>query len=98
MTVEDQLICDECHSNIESLGEPCLDMIYMICHHTKLKHLVLYDDRKSERWVRTTAQFLEKKGYLISTDRKEEIIVRPSPHSWNESKQFYCWCKGEIRL
>ncbi len=104
-TRSDCHICPTCSFRISTYGFPCQMMIDLaIGHYMENKPLKFNDGELHDRLFKIPLQYLEKKGFLVSTEIDDiHIQVLPnllkssqsSPNPPNDSgdiERRFCWC------
>lgn len=88
-------ICPNCQEEIASFGEACLDACKVACAGCTEGMLATYDPEE-RKTVCAVVPFLEKKGFLISTEiSRKEVAFMPTCRATQLKKNLvgYCWCK-----
>jgi hypothetical protein len=88
--------CKHCEFKISTYGYPCKLLMDLACgHYLESKKLTFSDVSYDDKIIKTPLSFLEKKGFLISTEVSENMVqIIPTtskclvfPDSWQ-----FCWC------
>ncbi len=84
-------LCRKCSKKISTLGYPCNSLMELILELYMQKiPFTFHDGNKNDRIFKTPLQFLEKKGYIISTEIAEKWVqVIPN---LSKCKKGFCWC------
>lgn len=92
----DAHICSTCANSISLYGYPCRNLIDLACSYYLNQKTLTFTDREiNDPLFKTPLQFLERKGFLISTEIGEnqiQIIPRNSKNSYEYGDMRFCWC------
>lgn len=87
-------ICNECNERIKAYGELCLDVCYLACLSMTSGEVEIYNP-KIDKLIGQIVQFLERKGYLLSSEvSKTDLVFMPTcePSLIDDNVFVYCWC------
>lgn len=97
-------ICPTCFYRLQTYGYPCSSMMDLALGHYVQNRPLIFTETADEKLLQIPLQYLEKKGFLISTEISEfRIQILPnmlkngqsSPNSPNDSgpqERRFCWC------
>lgn len=92
----DDLYCPICFFRFTTYGFPCsLLMDLVLGHYMEQKPLTFNDSELHDRLFKIPLEFLEKKGFLISTEFNAEriqVIPNLSKCIIDEHRSRFCWC------
>jgi hypothetical protein len=88
-------ICLRCMESIKSYGMLCAIVMEKICFNFCRGKVSIFEEL-DEKKLRPVIKFLEMKGFLVTTDVQEDIIlVRPlilTTILTDEDWDLFCWC------
>ncbi len=89
--------CKLCEFRISTYGYPCVLLIDMACgYYLESKKLIFSDVASDDKIFKTPLSYLERKGYLISTETNNgmvQIIPNMSNCTMEAYTLRFCWCK-----
>jgi len=87
-------ICPKCEERLISWGSPAADMFADICRnyaHEKAPMELYHSNNREFNSIYTLLAFLERRGYLLSTECKEDcLLVKPLGFMKTEHGYFVC--------
>ena len=92
--------CKHCEYKISLYGYPCVLLMDLACgYYMESKKLTFSEVLHDDKIFKSPLHFLEKKGYLISTE-KNYNMVQIIPNVSNclvfPDSCTFCWCKPDI--
>ncbi len=95
-------ICSDCNERLGSFGMSCQILCEKSCLYCVEGIPFLIDENNPsshfDSLFRNALMFLERKGYLVSTEEDEDLVlVRPNFKSalWDDDFECFCWCDFE---
>jgi hypothetical protein len=90
-------LCEICMSRVRNYGDVYLDIMQKVCKAASKASPISYHEYDSTEEVKKAVYFLERRGYLVSTDiQNYHVRVKPNTYIegyYNEKTQNYCWCR-----
>ena len=89
-------ICPICSYKVSTYGYPCTVLIELaIAHYLKKSPLTFNDRDYNDRLFKIPLQYLETKGFLISTECDDihiQILPNMREAFYDEQEKRFCWC------
>src|SRR5690606_32507972 len=88
-------MCEECETRFYDYGFICLPVMQVITEKYFSDMSVIYDDFFHDRGFLSSVKFLERKGFLVSTEIENRACVvklNKSTFSFNNELNTVCWC------
>lgn len=89
-------LCPNCEDKIVSYGYPCIILMDLVTAYFLKSVSLTFNDRDNhDRQFKLPLEFLEKKGFLVSTEVDEsdiQILPNFSKCDFDRHKSRFCWC------
>jgi len=98
-------ICPSCQFKINTYGYPCSSLFELaMSHYERRIPLTINSENFYDRLFRQPLEYMEKKGYLISTEidavniqilpnlSKPCHLLPNSPNDSGDQERRFCWC------
>ncbi len=83
------LFCEKCCHILGEYGVFALETYEVICNYYAITGKSSIVD-ESDKFISKIVDFLEKKGFVVSTETKKEVIVKPIDYKLIESGILFC--------
>lgn len=90
-------MCQECRARFFNYGYMCSDVMNIIIATHFAEVLTLYNDFFEDKGFLSTIKFLERKGYLISTEVESGfcgVRLNDKKYEFDEENLTICWCSS----
>jgi len=92
-------ICSDCYDKISSLGFPCTILVDLaVGYFLQQKFYILTEQHVDDYMYKQPLLYLERKGYLVSTENDDnsiQIIPNLSKCSQDYTTGYLCWCEKD---
>jgi hypothetical protein len=92
---ETMKLCFDCQNRFYNYGYMCSEVIDMIYKSHLCSINTMYHDFLEDKGFLSTIKFLERKGYLISTECEGGfcyVKLNDAKFIYNQDTQVICWC------
>ena len=90
-------MCEDCRSRFFNYGYMCSDVMNIIIATHFAQVLTVYNDFFEDKGFLSTIKFLERKGYLISTEVETGfcgVRLNDKKYVFDEDNVTICWCNS----
>lgn len=97
-------ICPSCFYRLQTYGYPCSSMMDLALGHYVQNRPLIFTEISDEKLLQIPLQYLEKKGFLVSTEISNvHIQILPNmfkssqsssnpPNDGEGNERRFCWC------